>query len=122
MAKVLIFNVTQNAVAIASSGAIVKARSTAEADENDPVLTSAVKSGRVVVMSTVQPPKAEEPKVEAEAETPKPEEESSEAAQAPEEEVEESAEESAEDAAEESEAQEENKSKRPSRPKVVKEN
>jgi len=121
VAKVLIFNMTQKAVVISSSGAIVKARSTAEADSSDPVLTSAINSGRVVVKSAPQPPKAEEPKVEVVPEAPKQEEAPTETLVV-EEEVEAPVEDLGETMGEEPENQEENKSKRPSRPKVAKEN
>lgn len=123
MAKVLIFNMTQKAVVISSNGAIVKARSTATADDSDPVLTSALKSGRVVVKSTPQPSKAEQPKVEVKPETPEQEAEAPTETQVVEEEAEAPVEESGEATGEEpEETQEENKSKRPTRPKVAKEN
>lgn len=133
MAKVLIFNMTHQAVTISSSGTIVKARSTAIADDSDPVLTRALKSGHLVVKSTSQPlkaeePKAEEPKVEVVLkmevvpESPKQEEEASTETQVVEEEAETPVEDSGEATGEEPETQEENKSKRPTRPKVSKEN
>ena len=128
MAKVLIFNMTHKAVTISSSGTIVKARSTAIAEDSDPVLTRALKSGHLVVKSTSQPPKAEEPKVEVVLkmevvpEAPKQEEEASTETQVVEEEAETTVEDSGEATGEEPETQEENKSKRPTRPKVAKEN
>jgi hypothetical protein len=113
---------THKAVVISSKGTIVKARSTATADDSDPVLTSALKSGRVVVKSIPQPPKAEEPKVDAKPETPEQVTEAPTETQVVEEEAEAPVEEQGETTGEEPETQEENKSKRPSRPKVAKEN
>lgn len=122
MAKVLIFNMTHKAVTISSSGTIVKARSTAIAEDSDPVLTRALKSGHLVVKSTSQPLKAEEPKVEVVPEAPRQEEEALTETQVVEEEAETPVEDSGEATGEEPETQEENKSKRPTRPKVAKEN
>lgn len=123
MAKVQVFNMTFKPVVISSAGSIVKARSTAEADDSDPVLTSAVEKGRVVVKSAKQEPKAEQPKAEAKPEEPKQEE--AQPSEAPAEEQGEAApaeEEDGETPGEQPEEQEENKSKRPSRSKVAKEN
>lgn len=123
MAQVLIFNMTEKAVVISSNGAIVKARSTVTADDSDPVLTSALKSGHVVLKSTPQPSKAEEPKVEVKPKEPAQEVEAPTETPVVEEEAEAPVEKSGETAGEEpEETQEENKSKRPTRPKVAKEN
>ena len=123
MAKVQVFNMTYGPVVISSSGTIVKARSTAEADDSDPALTAAVEKGRVVIKSARQEPKAEEPKAEAKPEEPKQEEaQPSEAPAEDEEQAPQAEEEAGETEGEQPEEPEENKSKRPSRSKVAKEN
>jgi hypothetical protein len=64
MAKGTVFNVTQQRVKISSSGRSIAARTSAEVELNDEVLTSALNRGDVVLLSQQQEtsaPKPEEP-------------------------------------------------------------
>lgn len=72
MATGTIFNVTQERVQISSSGRSVAARTSAEVELNDEVLTSALNCGAVVLLSSKQDTSASKPEEPVVAPEPEP--------------------------------------------------
>jgi len=123
MAIGTIFNVTQERVQISSSGRSVAARTSAEADLNDEVLTSALNCGAVVLLSSEQDTSASKPEEPVAAPEPEPVTESEPEVKLDEEAVADEAEEANLTAEEDSDAEgEETKTKKSTKNKVAKEN
>jgi hypothetical protein len=123
MATGIIFNVTQERVQISTSGRSVGARSSAEVELNDEVLTSALNCGAVVLLSSKQDTSASKPEQPVVAPEPEPVTESEPEVKLEEEAVADEAEEANLTAEEDSEAEgEETKTKKSTKNKVAKEN
>jgi hypothetical protein len=123
MAIGTIFNVTQERVQISSSGRSVAARTSAEVDLNDEVLTSALNCGAVVLLSSQQDTSASKPEEPVAAPEPEPVTESEPEVKLDEEAVADEAEEANLTAEEDSDAEgEETKTKKSTKNKVAKEN
>jgi hypothetical protein len=123
MATGTIFNVTQERVQISSSGRSVAARTSAEVDLNDEVLTSALNCGAVVLLSSEQDTSASKPEEPVAAPEPEPVTESEPEVKLDEEAVADEAEEANLTAEEDSDAEgEETKTKKSTKNKVAKEN
>jgi hypothetical protein len=123
MATGTIFNVTQERVQISTNGRSVAARTSAEVELNDEVLTSALNCGAVVLLSSQQDTSASKPEEPVVAPEPEPVTESEPEVKLDEEAVADEAEEANLTAEEDSDAEgEETKTKKSTKNKVAKEN